>query len=45
MKTDGYTRDQIGRVVQLRTAVEGLKLSEGVIRPRESRVRCGTKCA
>lgn len=30
VKTDGYTRDQVGKVVQLRAAVEGLKLGEGV---------------
>jgi len=30
VKTDGYTRDQIGKVVQLRATVEGLKLGEGV---------------
>ena len=31
MKTDGYTRDQVGKVVQVRATVEGLKLGEGVI--------------
>ena len=31
VKTDGYTRDQIGKVVQLRATVEGLKLGEGVV--------------
>lgn len=31
MKTDGYTRAQVGKVVQLRATVEGLKLGEGVI--------------
>lgn len=31
MKTDGYTRDQVGKVVQLRATVEGLKVVEGVI--------------
>lgn len=31
VKTDAYTRDQIGKVVQLRATVEGLKLGEGVV--------------
>ncbi|KAL6303421.1 RuvB-like helicase 1 [Sparassis latifolia] len=31
VKTDGYTRDQVGKVVQLRATVEGLKPGEGVI--------------
>jgi RuvB-like protein 1 (pontin 52) len=31
VKTDGYTRDQVGKVVQLRAMVERLKLGEGVI--------------
>lgn len=31
VKTDSYTRDQVGKVVQLRATVEGLKLGEGVI--------------
>ena len=31
MKTDAYTREQIGKVVQLRANVEGLKLSPGVV--------------
>jgi len=31
VKTDGYTHDQVGKVVQVRTTVEGLKLGEGVI--------------
>ncbi|KAH9952346.1 TIP49 C-terminus-domain-containing protein, partial [Russula compacta] len=31
VKTDGYTRDQVGKVVQVRATVEGLKLGEGVI--------------
>ncbi|KAF7291903.1 DNA helicase [Mycena indigotica] len=31
VKTDTYTRDQIGRVVQLRANVEGLRLGEGVL--------------
>lgn len=31
MKTDGYTQEQIGRVVQVRANVEGLKLGEGVL--------------
>lgn len=31
VKTDGYARDQVGKVVQVRATVEGLKLGEGVI--------------
>ncbi|KAI0286218.1 RuvB-like helicase 1 [Russula brevipes] len=31
VKTDGYTRDQVAKVVQLRAITEGLKLGEGVI--------------
>ena len=31
VKTDGYTRDQVGKVVQVHATVEGLKLGEGVI--------------
>jgi RuvB-like protein 1 len=31
VKTDGYTREQVGRVVQVRANVEGLKLGEGVL--------------
>lgn len=31
MKTDGYSRDQVGRVVQVRANVEGLKLGAGVL--------------
>ena len=31
VKTIGYTRDQVGKVVQLRATVEGLKLDKGVI--------------
>lgn len=31
VKTDGYTRDQIGKVVQLRANIEGLKLGSGVL--------------
>jgi len=31
VKTDGYTRDQVAKVVQLRANIEGLKLAEGVI--------------
>ena len=31
MKTDAYTREQIGKVVQLRANVEGLKLSSVVV--------------
>jgi RuvB-like protein 1 (pontin 52) len=31
VKTDGYTRDQVGKVVQVRATVEGLKLAKGVI--------------
>jgi RuvB-like protein 1 (pontin 52) len=30
VKTEGYTRNQIGKVIQLRATVEGLKLGEGV---------------
>lgn len=31
MKTDGYSREQVGRVVQVRANVEGLKLGAGVL--------------
>lgn len=31
MKTDAYTKEQIGKVVQLRASVEGLKLSTAVV--------------
>lgn len=31
VKTDGYNRDQIGKVVQLRSNIEGLKLGAGVL--------------
>jgi RuvB-like protein 1 (pontin 52) len=31
VKTDGYTRDQVGKVVQVRATIEGLKLGKGVI--------------
>ena len=31
VKTEGYTREQVSKVVQLRAAVEGLKLGEGVL--------------
>ena len=31
VKTDAYQRDQIGKVVQLRATIEGLKLGNGVI--------------
>ncbi|KAI0247798.1 RuvB-like helicase 1 [Lactifluus subvellereus] len=31
VKTDGYTRDQVAKVVQLRANTEGLKLGEGVV--------------
>ena len=31
VKTDGYTRDQVGKVIQLRATIEGLKLGRGVI--------------
>lgn len=31
VKTDGYTKEQIGKVVQLRANVEGLKLSSAVV--------------
>ena len=30
MKTEAYTRDQIGKVIRLRATVEGLKLGKGV---------------
>lgn len=31
VKTDGYNREQIGKVVQLRSNIEGLKLGHGVL--------------
>lgn len=31
VKTDGYARDQVAKVVQLRANTEGLKLGDGVI--------------
>ena len=31
VKTDGYTREQVAKVVQLRANTEGLKLGEGVV--------------
>ena len=31
VKTDGYTRDQVAKVVQIRANTEGLKLGEGVV--------------
>lgn len=31
VRTEGYTREQVGRVVQLRADIEGLKLSEAVV--------------
>jgi RuvB-like protein 1 len=31
VKTDGYSRDQVGKVVQVRATVEGLKLGGGVV--------------
>lgn len=31
VKTDGYSREQVGRVVQVRANVEGLKLGTGVL--------------
>lgn len=31
MKTEGYTRDQVARVVELRATVEGLTLGPGVL--------------
>ena len=31
VKTDAYTREQIGKVVQMRANVEGLKLSSDVV--------------
>lgn len=31
MKTEAYSREQIGKVVQMRANVEGLKLAPGVL--------------
>jgi RuvB-like protein 1 len=31
VKTDGYNRDQVGKVVGLRANVEGLRLGAGVL--------------
>ena len=31
MKTDGYNKEQVGKVVQVRANVEGLKLGKGVL--------------
>jgi len=31
VKTDGYSRDQVGKVIQLRATIEGLKLGKGVL--------------
>ena len=31
VKTDAYTREQIGKVVQMRANIEGLKLSPDVL--------------
>ena len=31
MRTEAYTREQVGKVVQLRAAVEGLQLGSGVL--------------
>ena len=31
VKTAGYTNEQIGKVIQLRATVEGLRLGEGVL--------------
>ena len=31
VKTDGYSKEQVGRVVQVRATVEGLKLGGGVL--------------
>ena len=48
VKTDGYTRDQAGKVIQLRATVEGLKLGKGVIdwlATEGRRARCGMQCA
>jgi len=46
VKTDGYTRDQIGKVIQLRAMVEGLKCGEGVIDwPRGRGVHSGMEHA
>ena len=37
VKTDGYTRDQVGKVIPLRATVEGSKHGKGVFRPVGSR--------
>lgn len=46
MKTEGYTRDQIGKVIQLRATVEELKLGEGVTDrlATQSSLRYGGAC-
>ncbi len=31
VKTDAYSREEVGKVVQLRAGVEGLKLGPGVV--------------
>lgn len=31
VKTEGYNKEQVGRVVQVRATVEGLKLGGGVL--------------
>ena len=31
MKTEAYTQEQVGKVVQLRATVEGLQLGPGVL--------------
>lgn len=31
VKTNSYSRDEVGKVVQLRANVEGLKLGDGVL--------------
>jgi RuvB-like protein 1 len=31
VKTEGYNREQVGKVVQLRANIEGLKLGTGVL--------------
>jgi RuvB-like protein 1 len=31
VKTNSYSREEVGKVVQLRANVEGLKLGEGVL--------------
>lgn len=31
VKTEGYTREQVAKVVQLRANIEGIKLAPGVL--------------